>query len=490
MNYSRQLHHTRLFVAIFGAVTFLAPTLVLAQDAPTKASPAVFVRKNASTPQAAPDLAAFAKGMAVMKSRGCGDPTSWYYQGAIHWVPDDMTDQSNLAKGNPYCADYRGQKSQLKPAWNNCTHFSAPELHFVLWHRLYIFHLEKIVRESSGKADFALPYWDYCNPKYRVMPAAFRDPQSSLYAKARLPNLNAGSSIEAAMTSALDVTKLMQQRSFDLFNSQLDAAPHGAMHDYIGGAFDELTMFNDIYQADSAGLMSNVPSAAFDPIFWTHHANIDFLFQTWLNSPNGQKPDLSALEARPIPYTFFEPDGTKVSYTIADAYKMAFSLPVTYDTMEGPLASKATGGPKVNLVASSPGALKLDKRQSAFSLVMKPKAGTEGLLKKEKARAILHVKVSFTKEPRGVYEVFVKNTENAKLDSPEQLAGVMTFFGAAHHASHGAAHHKQVKEFRFDVTDEIDVATFDGKLDLQIRKQGNKKDDDDLTIEEVNVEAR
>jgi hypothetical protein len=129
---------------------------------------------------------------------------------------------------------------------------------------------------------------------------------------------------------ALDLTGLMQLTSYDLFNSQIDGAPHGAMHVYIGSGLVNAKMFNGIYETQTNGLMRLVPSAAFDPIFWVHHSNIDYIWQNWMNSPNGAKPDLAELQANPTNYAFFAPNGTEIKLTVEEAYNMAFSLPVTY----------------------------------------------------------------------------------------------------------------------------------------------------------------
>lgn len=47
---------------------------------------------------------------------------------------------------------------------------------------------------------------------------------------------------------------------------RFEITPHGSMHSAIGG---------------TGGLMSSVPTAAFDPIFWVHHCNIDRLWRRW-----------------------------------------------------------------------------------------------------------------------------------------------------------------------------------------------------------------
>ena len=36
--------------------------------------------------------------------------------------------------------------------------------------------------------------------------------------------------------------------------------------------------------------MSQVPTAAYDPIFWSHHAMIDRLWYIWQSSSHGQAP--------------------------------------------------------------------------------------------------------------------------------------------------------------------------------------------------------
>jgi len=46
-----------------------------------------YVRKNAHSIEAEADIQAMNTAFEIMKQKGCEDPTSWYYQAAIHWVP-------------------------------------------------------------------------------------------------------------------------------------------------------------------------------------------------------------------------------------------------------------------------------------------------------------------------------------------------------------------------------------------------------------------
>jgi hypothetical protein len=116
-----------------------------------------FIRKNANSIEAQSDIDAMNKALTIMRENGCTDPMSWYYQGAMHWIPDSIGN-------NPLCESY-STVADLKEAWDNCTHSPSgkEKIHFLVWHRLYIWHFEKIVRKLSGKKDFALPYWGYTN---------------------------------------------------------------------------------------------------------------------------------------------------------------------------------------------------------------------------------------------------------------------------------------------------------------------------------------
>ena len=114
-----------------------------------------YVRYEMHSSAAQPHIEAMERAMQIMRIKNCIDPVSWYYQGAIHWVPDTIVK-------NSLCDAYH-TPADLREAWDNCTHTPSgkEKIHFLVWHRLYIYHFEKIVRALSGYKDFALPYWGY-----------------------------------------------------------------------------------------------------------------------------------------------------------------------------------------------------------------------------------------------------------------------------------------------------------------------------------------
>ena len=107
---------------------------------------AQYVRKDASTAAAKEDVKALSVALKKMKSLQCEEPFSWYYQGATHSVPDKIN-------SNPLCPSYK-DKSDLKWGWDTCTHKFGSEIHFLIWHRLYIAHFERIVRKTIKKGRF------------------------------------------------------------------------------------------------------------------------------------------------------------------------------------------------------------------------------------------------------------------------------------------------------------------------------------------------
>ena len=79
-------------------------------------------------------------------------------------------------------------------------------------------------------------------------------------------------------------------------NGGIEESPHNGVHGAVGGQ-DPAMPFPPLPngQTDPAnfGLMSWPPSAALDPIFWLHHANIDRLWEVWVGlAKNPADPEI------------------------------------------------------------------------------------------------------------------------------------------------------------------------------------------------------
>lgn len=445
------------------------------EDAP------VYIRKNAYTPEAAADLEALRVANEKMKAMDCSNPLSWYYQGAIHLTPDSVIN-------NALCPQYqRIADAEAFPGWRGCTHdekeVSRP--HFLTWHRMYIWYYEKIVRKLSGKEDFALPYWEYTNAQYRVMPGIFRDSTSSLFAEARLDSLNMGYPIREDFNLHLDPTNVFENTSYKQFNVALDDTPHGPMHGYIGGSKSGVTMYNDVFQQDSVGYMASLSTAGFDPIFFVHHANIDYLWEIWNQSDNGAAPIYDSLNSVHWEYIFYDENGEKVELTTRQVLDTIYKLDYRYDVLEQkPLALVEKEVIPDSLIYINNIDQELSKNSNRFPLDTDNVASTFSMLDglDAKQRLILHVKVSYSEAPKSTYYVFL-NLDGTNRE--KSYAGGMSFFGATEHLVMMGMD-RMSKTFEMDITDELKDVADRGSLNIDVREIG-KKLDETMQMESVSL---
>ncbi len=469
-----------------------------------------YVRYNVNTPQGQKALASMKKALDSMRKLDCSDVRSWYYQGAIHWIPDTI-------QNNPFCSSY-ANKSQLKKAWDNCTHTQGSEINFLAWHRLYIYHFEQIVRKLSGDTSFALPYWGYTDTTNveanRTMNKMFREAGSSLYTQSRFDSLNQGQPINGPILEALDITKLMKKTDIFVFTKNIDQAPHGAMHDYIGGGNAQVyPLFNPIYNRDcndgtcDGGLMRNVPSAGFDPIFFSHHSNIDRLWQQWTNSKYGKLLTAKDLNDYPWSYVFFDAEGKEVTYNTDQVLAAVYNVDYEFDDTPTPSVEADTAtkkkpslflsakqfadtivSQKVNKV------MKGDKLE--FSVKNDAKKMTNLMSTANNATpktVMVTMTVSFTTQPNVIYKVFINQPKGQPMSTKsDYFAGFLTFFGAKLHASHMAdgrtATGLPTKTFIFEMTEEFSAtnAASKGTYDVSIVTASGAAAPE-ITVESISV---
>lgn len=454
-----------------------------------------YVRKNAFSPEGKKDVAAYAKAMKIMKTLDCTNPVSWYYQGSIHSVPSFKNQTDTLC-------NYYSNGAKPLDGWNSCPHMKPPnlQLHFLTWHRLYLLHLEKIVRQLSGKKDFALPYWNYNDKRTRTLPVEFRNPANyanPLY-EARAGSLTKGLPINpvaidsgmvinacnnvqnvafSSMGWTLDTTHLWQSRKINFFSSELEDGVHNIIHDYVGNAVgkDAQTIaYNRIYQQKTASLqapMSDVPSSAFDPIFFLHHCNIDRLWASWEYSfPNLALTYEEFRKQGWTPYIFYNPDGKQVTYNnTAEVYEAISNVDYTYDFLMKKTPTLKTLANKAKpkkfeteiVVGKVDANYTVDKNGKSFSV---PLNKIVDLKASQTALYSLEIELAASKPTKTKLVITLNscNAGNLQKDANTFVVGVTGFFGLSH--DHGDTNHEghtdgmnmtPTKVQRFDITTEI-----------------------------------
>jgi tyrosinase len=273
-----------------------------------------------------PEIASLRKGFSVMGARDPADPTSLRFQANIHGTGDP----------DPGTAEH--------PLFNRCQHGS---FFFLSWHRMYLYFFERILRAASGDPSLALPYWDYSNAAQGAVPAPYRlpaDPVANpLFVAARADAYNQGSSL-----SASDVTYSSAFQYYNFFSpansnlsfggqllpapapfdtelyGQLEAQPHNTVHTQIGG---------------SQGWMSSHQTAARDPVFFLHHANIDRLWKRWLDQGGGRSNPTDNTAWMTAPFTFFDESGQQTTMSGADILDTVNQLGYQYDDDPPPVGT-------------------------------------------------------------------------------------------------------------------------------------------------------
>ena len=140
---------------------------------------------------------------------------------------------------------------------------------FLPWHRLQLFRFEQIVARVSGKADFALPYWDWSRDSFPKL--FFDDPVFRLRGRTAPRSLIMDSGWFTAKLDDPFATYFGAPREADdpaaltprYVAGSAEWSGHNLAHGYIGGDM------NDLQRAPN------------DPIFWLHHANIDRCWTLW-----------------------------------------------------------------------------------------------------------------------------------------------------------------------------------------------------------------
>lgn len=159
---------------------------------------------------------------------------------------------------------------------------------FLPWHRAFLYFHERILAILLGDPTFALPYWDWDTPGRNRVPDVYRTPSDTsnpLFDPTRKAGAN--DRIPDFLVGPKEIQSVLGQMTFALFGGAgegasgqmgaMEGAPHGGVHLW---STDPIKIDPNNPQID----MGVLATAALDPIFFAHHANIDRLWNTWTES--------------------------------------------------------------------------------------------------------------------------------------------------------------------------------------------------------------
>jgi tyrosinase len=375
-----------------------------------------FIRHEVSSTDGEEALAAYSRAVGRMQEREATDPTSWSYQAAMHG-------------------------SRITPPmalWNECRHWSW---WFLTWHRLYLYYFERIVRASveanENRTDWALPYWNYgLGGDHAKLPEPFRTPTAGnpLFVAQRENGFNGGAKLDRRIISPAKALACPRFIGADQFGGpigsvepkfrnapgELEKTPHNAVHSTIGG------------------WMGKPKTAAQDPIFWLHHANIDRVWVEW--SEVAGHADPSEEEWLKHEFEFFEEEGEAIALEPGEAldtvedldYAYDVTAPTPHEVEPGPEPLPTEEPPKV--VAANAEGMTLRGGQASIGIAIEAQAEPDLLAatsETEPQRLLLNIEELRGQEnPSTSYGVFVNLPEGAGEETmDEHYVGTASFFG-------------------------------------------------------------
>jgi tyrosinase len=245
----------------------------MATGAPTVQRQAVPVRHRPNIEQmTAPQVEALRDAFADMQK--ISDERGYEYHAGHHGLP--LPKECGIAHG--------------KPA-------------FLPWHRAYLYVFEQALRKN-GQHDVMLPWWDWT--RTRKIPTAFAEKKrpggspNPLYS-ASIAELALGQGKRAGPAEErgwrrtrelAEIPETMREPGRLLTALPTPGAIANALKEKDYGSFRlEIEDYHGEVHIWVGGHMSNLPFAAFDPIFWSHHCMIDRLWRKWqLDHPEASFP--------------------------------------------------------------------------------------------------------------------------------------------------------------------------------------------------------
>lgn len=191
-------------------------------------------------------------------------------------------------RGYAYFAGLHGVPNWFCWHHQQNNHIASKMQLFLPWHRACLYNLEMAMRDRVP--DVTLPWWDWTlrSPRQTPIPQIFdapligtaANPLHDFRIQLSVPTPIDRDTIrqpggEDGLPAEADIDSVVSETDWDSFTSALEDV-HDKVHMWVGGDMGRLSF------------------AAYDPIFWSHHAMIDRLWWLWQvkNGNSNISPDL------------------------------------------------------------------------------------------------------------------------------------------------------------------------------------------------------
>jgi tyrosinase len=225
---------------------------------------------------------------------------------------------ANLASNDPILNTYRNAITQMQalPASNPLNWISQANIHanhcphgnwwLLPWHSAYLVYFERICRKLTGDQTFALPYWNWADNN--AVPSVF---YNNDVMNDHTDSAGGQITVSPEFVAHSVLEPIMAETNFEIFASgkssgqqvfasygPLEGTPHNNVH----GSFP--------------GDMAYINLSPRDPVFWTHHAMLDYCWVDWQfarGNSNTSDPAWTALTFT----EFYDENGNPVKIPVA-----------------------------------------------------------------------------------------------------------------------------------------------------------------------------
>ncbi|OIT32492.1 PREDICTED: polyphenol oxidase E, chloroplastic-like [Nicotiana attenuata] len=370
-----------------------------------------------------------------MKSLDKDDPLNFMQQANIHCA---------------YCNT--GYKELGFPGVPLQVHFSWL---FFPFHRWYLYFFERILGSLIGDDTFALPFWNYDTQVGMQMPSLYNVVNSPLYDSNRNQNHFPPNVIDLGFTTidldATDEQKInnnltMMYRQMitnapcpQLFFGNpirggeqpirgmgtIENIPHNAVHRWVGNP-------NNKFREN----MGTFYSAARDPIFYAHHANIDRMWTIW-KTLGGKRHDFNDRDWLDSAFLFYDENRNLVKVTVQDCLNVE-KLGYMYQDVPIPWRNFRPTPPKKKVKKNAKSVKPATKifpsrlnKTLSFS-IQRPKISRSNEDKEREEELLVFNNMKFDENEYIRFDVFINEDEDVKAKVLDRAEYVGSFANLPH----------------------------------------------------------
>ncbi|XP_057812287.1 polyphenol oxidase I, chloroplastic-like [Salvia miltiorrhiza] len=436
-------------------------------------------------------IAKYEKATELMKALPADDPRNFMQQANVHCAYCNLTYDQASDPSN---------KLQIHFSWL-----------FFPWHRWYLYFYERILAKLIDDPTFALPFWNWDNPKGMPMPAMFVRDNSPLYNARRnrdhLPLVDPPPYADLRFSKKFqtDPDKIVGSNLTEMYSEMVRSAVN--LEDFYGAKYalgsnpdpGAGTVERGSHTAIHAWVgdpnspagedMGNFYSTGRDPLFFCHHANVDRMWSVWRDLRGPKPKDFNDPDWLDTSFFFYDENAQLVRVKVRDTLdnlKMGY----TFQKVEIPWLNKRPKArvrkSKVAATSDAPKAtdtsvfpVKLDKVVRVLVDRPKKKRSSKEKQKEEELLVIEGIEVDTSEFVR--FEVFVNDED----DDPRDVIDLAEYAGGYSQVPHKNAGNVKSK-IRLGLTElleDLDVEDDDQILVSLVPRDGGE----DITIGGVKI---